>query len=755
MALDEPRKRLAICAVFCALLDVGSATPVLAATATATGVWQVSPPRIGRDGSAGIYDPVRDRVLVFGGRDPSGSYPTEVLIYSPVGGAPVGQLATSGPGPVGRIHHTAIYDPVNDRMVVFGGSTLSGPVNEVWALSLSGTPTWSLITPLNGPPVARERHTAVYDTRRHCMWVFGGYSTTYLNDVWGMSLDGSPNFWGELGAHGTPMRWLAGHCAVYDSTTDCMVVYGGISFGLEYAEVWSLSFWTAAWTRLTDGLATGPAARSGQRAVNDQGLMLVFGGYLQYGGAASDVWVTGLGGTPSWSQPLPPGSLPARTRPTMVYDNLRQRAVIVGGWNYGLLDDAWAIGSAGRALFDITPPGSPPPGRAGHTVIYDPVSRRLVLYGGFPNDLWTFDLAADQWSRLPAGGAPPAWRSEHTAVCDPVRSRMIVFGGRQPGITTGSNDLWQLTLGPNPQWSPLTATGGPPAARYLHSAIYDPVRDRMIVFGGFGPQGYVRDIWALSLGGTPAWSQIVPQSMPDAVNARYGHTAIYDPYGDRMLVFGGDDNLDYGRGETWGLVLSGTPVWTRVAPASGPAERGGHTAIYDATRERMVIYGGPYRHDTWALSLSGTPAWDSIGTGTPPSVGAARAIYDPVGDRMVVFGGADDAGSYQTATWWLRWQNTPTGITPAPTVGLTLRGFEPNPARGVLETAFILATHEGATLELFDIAGRRIVAREVGGLGPGPHRVTLAEGMPVPAGVYTLRLTQGGRSIATRGVVLR
>src|SRR5262249_12937421 len=122
-------------------------------------------------------------------------------------------------------------------------------------------------------------------------------------------------------------------------------------------------------------------------------------------------------------------------------------------------------------------------------------------------------------------------------------------------------------------------------------------------------------------------------STPPAVNTRYGHTAIYDPVGDRMVIFGGDDDLTYGNGEAWALLLSGAPTWIRVAPSGGPTERKHHTAIYDATRARMVVYGGPYKHDAWALSLGATPAWEPIGSGSPPSVGEARAIYDPVGDR--------------------------------------------------------------------------------------------------------------------------
>ena len=80
------------------------------------------------------------------------------------------------------------------------------------------------------------------------------------------------------------------------------------------------------------------------------------------------------------------------------------------------------------------------------------------------------------------------------------------------------------------------ATNPPPSGRSEHTAIYDPVRDRMVVFGGY--DGTLRnDVWALSLSGSPAWSALAPAGSPPS--ARYGHTAIYDPVRDRMVVFGG------------------------------------------------------------------------------------------------------------------------------------------------------------------------------------------------------------------------
>ena len=70
---------------------------------------------------------------------------------------------------------------------------------------------------------------------------------------------------------------------------------------------------------------------------------------------------------------------------------------------------------------------------------------------------------------------------------------MIVFGGVVGGTRLG--DVWALTLGDAPSWTQLTPSGTSPSARYGHSAIYDPVRDRMVVFSGYGSYGYADEVF--------------------------------------------------------------------------------------------------------------------------------------------------------------------------------------------------------------------------------------------------------------------
>ncbi len=93
------------------------------------------------------------------------------------------------------------------------------------------------------------------------------------------------------------------------------------------------------------------------------------------------------------------------------------------------------------------------------------------------------------------------------------------------------------------------------------------------------------------------------------------------------------------------------------------------------------------------------------------------------------------------------------GAAPA----FALEPVRPNPARSgsALTVRFALAGDAPAALELLDVAGRRVAAREVGSLGAGPHALDLGEGARLAPGLYLVRLTQGANARVTRVAVIR
>jgi hypothetical protein len=95
------------------------------------------------------------------------------------------------------------------------------------------------------------------------------------------------------------------------------------------------------------------------------------------------------------------------------------------------------------------------------------------------------------------------------------------------------------------------------------------------------------------------------------------------------------------------------------------------------------------------------------------------------------------------------WVTAPSGVS------LALHGMEPNPAVNNLTVAFSLPDAEPASLELLDLAGRRLLSREVGSQGPGRHVVSLGRAGSLPAGVYMIRLQRGNRVLVKKGIVMQ
>src|SRR5688572_28308518 len=66
------------------------------------------------------------------------------------------------PMPQARRNGVAIYDPVEHRVIIFGGAGQDGLLNDTWAFSLN-TLSWTQLNTLGDRPDPRLGHDAIYD----------------------------------------------------------------------------------------------------------------------------------------------------------------------------------------------------------------------------------------------------------------------------------------------------------------------------------------------------------------------------------------------------------------------------------------------------------------------------------------------------------------------------------------------------------------------------------------------------------------
>lgn len=107
--------------------------------------------------------------------------------------------------------------------------------------------------------------------------------------------------------------------------------------------------------------------------------------------------------------------------------------------------------------------------------------------------------------RLLADSAPfPPTLAVPMGVYDPLRHRVLAIDMDNRALT---HVVHVFAPGPEPNWSTLATSGTPPGRQHLASLVHDPVRDRLLVFGGYYEQGVT--VWAVTLSGTPSWQRLV------------------------------------------------------------------------------------------------------------------------------------------------------------------------------------------------------------------------------------------------------
>lgn len=219
-----------------------------------------------------------------------------------------------------------------------------------------------------------------------------------------------------------------------------------------------------------------------------------------------------------------------------------------------------------------------------------------------------------------------------------------------------------------------------------------------------------------------------------------------------------------GAGSTYGMAIGYSdgqlqvylrnPYWMNVAPilpdtwyhAVVVKDVGGTRAYLDGVR----VFDNPRtllgtQGSEWVLGASTWRGAGIYGEHFDGAFGLVRAWRGALSDSMVNHVFQTSRGRFSTSTVSVIDHRH----------GLALAGLSPNPSQRALGIVFTLPDGTGATLELVDLAGRRIRAREVGSLGAGTHRVDLSEGvMPAP-GMYWVRLRHQGVMLTRKAIVIR
>lgn len=275
----------------------------------------------------------------------------------------------------------------------------------------------------------------------------------------------------------------------------------------------------------------------------------------------------------------------------------------------------------------------------------------LALWLGFAGLAGGLASAANipdvEWSRLPDGPD----RALHSMIYDAANQMLWSFGGIEANASSNQfrNSVYRLDLeNPDALWERMSISGLQPPPLAFHSAIYDPLRQRMIVYGGLLDRNGTssqrpadgNSVWFMDLADPddPTWSR---ESVAGNSTDRFAHAAVYVPDFDAMVVSGGLSTFSNARSDNCALLLGEEPMrWVRLANA-GFNYRAAHALLHDADNERLLAYGGLSNFsnvktlsDIVALDLTqgldGADQWRRVTPATPSLARAFMATaFDP------------------------------------------------------------------------------------------------------------------------------
>ena len=542
-------------------------------------------------------------------------------------------------------------------------------------------------------PRQRADAALAYDPVSGNLLLIGG---RHLDErVW--SWDGAA--WSNITPAGGALRAGLLPGFVYDGRAGGLVTFGGEDMG---RDTW---LFDGQWRLIAGG---GPVDNYGQFAYDaGRGEIVAFGGYRVGRRQVADdrTWIWRDG---AWTQQAPDVSPPGRVDAALAYDAARGVTVLFGGQTYARsgqdaiiqFGDTWLWD--GQTWREVAKSGPSPGPRSGHSMAYDPIRQRVVLFAGavaigdrvrdsgsLLSDVWEWDGAS--WREVTVTGATPGLRFSSPMTYDPKSREIVMFGGAHPlsqgAAPNRADDLWSFNgtrwrrlddhVAPGVRGRHQSAyvessgevmmccgadlAGGPPLSDVWHwsgqgwrlgtpvpsgleghGMTYDAARDRVVVFGGSAPDDYEWD--------GAAWHTVTstrgPQRRERPVFVHHAPTA-------QNVLFAGRVAPD-GLSDTW--TWDGLRWTQRIEDGAIEGRRSEGAGAFDAGRGVVVVYGGFDLVVDWHLDVlewNGATWRQVVPAGPSPGSRTGHALaYDSIRRRTMLFGGTTDAGANNDLWAW-------------------------------------------------------------------------------------------------------
>ncbi len=132
----------------------------------------------------GIWDSLKQRLIIFAGQTDGTPYLDDLWAWQP---ETDWQALARNPHPAARTFYAMVFHDRGEQIILFGGNTAAGPVNDLWSFHSNGE-NWTPIPTSGDAPAPRYGHDAALVSETPSIFVFGGTDgKQFFNDLWSLA----------------------------------------------------------------------------------------------------------------------------------------------------------------------------------------------------------------------------------------------------------------------------------------------------------------------------------------------------------------------------------------------------------------------------------------------------------------------------------------------------------------------------------------------------------------------------------------
>jgi N-acetylneuraminic acid mutarotase len=311
------------------------------------------------------------------------------------------------------------------------------------------------------------------------------------------------------------------------------------------------------------------------------------------------------------------------------YDVESDRIILFGGedQSFEYLEDTWAFDYNTNTWEDLTTLEMKGHGRVLSAVAYDEESDRIIMFGGTdehyypeagpgPGETWSYDYNTNNWTEMTPSNSPPA-RAEHSMCYDSINDRIIMYGGfdllKYENNQTFFDDTWAYDYNTN-TWTEMSPSTSPPP-QSTNWLAFDSESGKVVFFGGrlfasdeaSPPPGMTHhETWVYDYSKN-TWSNMTTLTHPPR---RCIGMLTYNSRIDRICLYGGAIDRKTAYNDTWYYNYNENS-WIQINTTTNPGERLANTLNYDSESDVVILFGGrpgdtdtpveAYLDETWAF----------------------------------------------------------------------------------------------------------------------------------------------------------